>query len=124
MRHKKGVKKLGLPRGHRHALLANLLKALFVKERIRTTEARGKELKRMAERLITTAQRGDLSSVRNVGRVIGDKEVIRKLFKEIAPRFKDQKSGYTSLVHISPRPGDNAPCVLIELVEKGGKKGS
>jgi large subunit ribosomal protein L17 len=124
MRHKKGVKKLGLARGRRHALLTNLLKSFFTEERIRTTEARGKELKRMAEKLIMTAQKNDLSAVRNVGRVIGDKEVIRKLFKEIAPRFKDRKGGYTSLVHISPRMGDNAPRVLIELTEKGGKKSS
>ena len=123
MRHRKGVKKLGVASGYRRALQANLLKAFFTCEQIKTTEAKGKELKRLAEELITTAQRDDLSAVRNVGRVIGDKEIIRKLFKEIAPRFKGRKGGYTSLVHISPRMGDNAPRVLVELVEKGGKKG-
>ena len=122
MRHRKGVKKLGLARGHRRALQANLLKSFFTSEKIKTTEAKGKELKRIAEELITTAQKDNLSAVRNVGRVIGDKEVIRKLFKDIAPRFKDRKGGYTSLVHLSPRMGDNAPRVLVELVEKGEKK--
>jgi large subunit ribosomal protein L17 len=119
MRHRKAVKKLGLTKGHRRALQANLLKALFTYERIKTTEAKGKELKKLADELITTAQKGDLSAVRNAGRVIGDKEIIKRLFKEIAPRFKDRKGGYTSLIHISPRIGDNASCVLVELTEKG-----
>lgn len=122
MRHRRAVKKLGVPTGHRRALQANLLKALFTFEQIKTTEAKGKKLRRLADELITTAQRNDLSAIRNVGKVIEDKEIIRKLFKEIAPRFKGRKGGYTSLVHISPRMGDNAPRVLIELLEKGGKK--
>lgn len=109
---------MGLPGGHRRALQANLLKAFFVRGKIKTTEAKGKELRRIAEKLITTAQRGDLSSVRNVRRIIKDKEVIRKLFKEIAPRFKDRKGGYTELVHLPPRTGDNAPRVLVGLIDK------
>jgi large subunit ribosomal protein L17 len=100
-------------------IIANLARSLFVQGRIRTTEAKAKRLRPQAERLITFAKRGDLSSRRHVLRVVRDKAVVHKLFAEIAPRFADRPGGYTRILRLGPRPGDAAPMVLIELVEQG-----
>lgn len=122
MRHRKQGRKLGRTRSHREALLNNLVKALFEHERIKTTEAKGKELTSLADRLMGLARRGDLSARRQVNRVIRDKELISKLFNDIAPRLTERKSGYTRLRRLPPRPGDAAPLVLVELVERREKK--
>jgi large subunit ribosomal protein L17 len=100
-------------------IIANLARSLFVQGRIRTTEAKAKRLRPQAERLITFAKRGDLSSRRHVLRVVRDSAVVHKLFAEIAPRFADRPGGYTRILRLGPRPGDAAPMVLIELVEQG-----
>jgi large subunit ribosomal protein L17 len=98
-------------------LIANLARSLFVEGRIRTTEAKAKRLRPQAERLITFAKRGDVASRRQVLTVVRDKEVVHKLFAEIAPRYADRHGGYTRILKLGPRPGDSAPMALIELVD-------
>jgi large subunit ribosomal protein L17 len=100
-------------------IIANLARSLFNEGRIRTTEAKAKRLRPQAERLITFAKKGDLSSRRHVLTVVRDKAVVHKLFAEIAPRFADRPGGYTRILRLGHRPGDAAPMVLIELVEQG-----
>jgi len=99
-------------------IIANLARSLFAEGRIRTTEAKAKRLRPQAERLITFAKRGDLASRRHVLTVVRDKEIVHKLFAEIAPRFLDRPGGYTRILKLGPRPGDAAPMVMIELVEQ------
>jgi large subunit ribosomal protein L17 len=116
--------RLGGGPAHEKLLIANLARALFSEGRIRTTEAKAKRLRPQAERLITFAKRGDVASRRQVLTVVRDKEVVHKLFAEIAPRFAERQGGYTRILKLGPRPGDAAPMVLIELVEQGeGERG-
>jgi large subunit ribosomal protein L17 len=98
-------------------LIANLARSLFVEGRIRTTQAKAKRLRPQAERLITFAKRGDVAARRQVLTVVRDKEVVHKLFAEIAPRYADRPGGYTRILKLGPRPGDAAPMALIELVD-------
>jgi large subunit ribosomal protein L17 len=98
-------------------MLANLATALFEHDRITTTEAKAKRLRPLAERLITFAKRGDLHARRQVMTVIRDKDVVHKLFAEIGPKFAERPGGYTRIIKINPRKGDNAPMAVIELVE-------
>jgi len=111
--------RLGGSPSHERMIIANLARSLFIQGRIRTTEAKAKRLRPHAERLITFAKKGDLSSRRHVLTVVRDKAVVHKLFAEIAPRFADRPGGYTRILRLGPRPGDAAPMVLIELVEQG-----
>ncbi len=112
---KKG-RKLSRTKGHRKALLSNLSTALFQYEQITTTQAKAKELRRTAERLITLAKRGDLSARRLANKVVKDKKVLKKLFNTIGVRFKDRKGGYTSITKVAPRQGDAAPRAIIRLL--------
>jgi large subunit ribosomal protein L17 len=112
----KGARLGGSPAHERH-MLANLATALFEHGRITTTEARARRLRPVAERLITKAKRGDLHARRQVHRTIGDKGVVHTLFTEIGPRYGNRHGGYTRIVKIGPRKGDNAPMAVIELVE-------
>jgi large subunit ribosomal protein L17 len=98
-------------------MLANLATALFEHGRITTTEAKAKRLRPLAERLITFAKRGDLSARRRVLTVVRDKDVVHVLFTEIGPRYQTRPGGYTRIVKVGPRKGDNAPMAIIELVE-------
>jgi large subunit ribosomal protein L17 len=100
-------------------IISNLARSLFAEGRIRTTEAKAKRLRPQAERLITFAKRGDVASRRQVLTVVRDKQVVHKLFAEIAPRFADRQGGYIRILKLGPRPGDSAPMALIELVEQG-----
>jgi len=102
---------------HERLILANLATALFEHGRITTTQAKAKRLKPLAEHLITKAKRGDLHARRRVLRTIRDKGVVHTLFEEIGPRFENRPGGYTRVVKISPRKGDNAAMAVIELVE-------
>jgi len=122
MRHRKAGRKLGRTKSHRKALLSNLVRALLVEERIKTTEARGKELISVADRLITLGKRGELAARREAARIVKDKGIVSKLFDEIAPRFAERQGGYTRLIKLSPRLGDAASLVLVELVEKPEEK--
>jgi len=109
--------RLGGGAAHERLMLANLATALFQHGRITTTEAKAKRLRPVAERLITFAKRGDLHARRRVLQIIRDKGVVHTLFAEIGPRFENRHGGYTRIVKLEPRKGDNAPMALIELVE-------
>lgn len=110
-------KRMGGSPAHERLILANLATALFEHGRITTTEARAKRLRPVAERLVTIAKKGDLAARRRVLTVIRDKDVVHTLFAEIGPRFEHRPGGYTRIVKIEPRKGDNAPMAIIELVE-------
>src|SRR5947207_2467631 len=109
--------RLGSGPAHQRLMLANLATSLFQHARITTTEAKAKRLRPLAERLISFAKRGDLHSRRQVMAVIRDKDVVHHLFAEIGPRYAQRPGGYTRIVKVGPRKGDNAPMALIELVE-------
>src|SRR5215471_17275979 len=109
--------RLGAGPAHERLMLANLATSLFEHDRITTTEAKAKRLRPLAERLITFAKRGDLHARRQVMRVVRDKDVVHKLFAEIGPKFAERAGGYTRIVKVGPRKGDNAPMAVIELVE-------
>ncbi len=107
--------RLGGGPAHERLMLANLATSLFEHDRITTTEAKAKRLRPLAERLITFAKRGDLHARRQVMTVIRDKDVVHKLFAEIAPLMAARPGGYTRIVKTGPRKGDNAPMAIIEL---------
>ena len=117
MRHRRKGRKLGRTSAHRKALLSNMATALFEHEKIQTTLPKSKELRRTAEKLITLAKRNDLHSRRLAARRIRDKEVLRKLFDNIAPRYTDRPGGYTRIIKLGTRFGDGASMAVIELVE-------
>jgi large subunit ribosomal protein L17 len=109
--------RLGGSPAHERLLLANLATALFEHGRITTTQAKAKRLRPLAERLITFAKRGDLHARRQVLTVVRDKDVVGHLFEKIGPRYENRPGGYTRIVKVGPRKGDNAPMAVIELVE-------
>ena len=109
--------RLGGSPAHERLMLANLATALFEHDRITTTEAKAKRLRPLAEKLITFAKRGDLHARRRVMTVIRDKDVVHKLFAEIGPNYVERPGGYTRIIKVNPRKGDNAPMAIIELVE-------
>jgi large subunit ribosomal protein L17 len=102
---------------HERLMLANLATSLFEHGRITTTEAKAKRLRPYAEHLITFAKRGDLHARRQVLKRLSDKSVVHVLFDEIGPRYVNRPGGYTRIVKLGPRKGDNAPMAIIELVE-------
>jgi large subunit ribosomal protein L17 len=119
MRHKRKGRKLGRTSAHRKAMLINMATALFQHENIQTTVAKSKELRRTAEKLITLAKRGpdDLHARRMAARKIHDKEILKKLFDDIGPRYADRNGGYTRVIKLGTRLGDGAPMAVIELVD-------
>jgi len=117
MRHRVQGRKLGRTSAHRKALFRNQLTALFTHERIITTVAKAKELRRIAERMVTLAGTGTLSARRKVATMVQDKEIARRLFEEIAPRFTDRPGGYTRIMRLGRRHGDNAELAIIEFVD-------
>ena len=114
--------RLGGSASHQKLILANLATSLFEKGKITTTEAKAKKLRPFAERLITFAKRGDLSSRRRVMGIIRDKSVVHSLFTEIGPSFAKREGGYTRITKIGTRKGDNASMAIIELVEALAQK--
>jgi large subunit ribosomal protein L17 len=119
MRHRKRGRGLGRTSAHRVALRRNLVSNLFLVERIRTTPAKAKEVRSLAEKLITLGRKGDLASFRRALALLDDKFIVRKLFREIAPRYRERPGGYTRILHLprsNNRLGDNAEQVLMELV--------
>ncbi len=116
MRHRKARGKLGRTHGHKRALLANLSVALIQHRTIITTLAKGKELVRVADRLISLGKRGDLVSRRRAAAFLRDKKAVKTLFDEVAPSFAQRDGGYTRIVKIGPRQGDAAFMVKVELV--------
>ncbi|MFP4634558.1 MAG: 50S ribosomal protein L17 [Nitriliruptoraceae bacterium] len=119
---KRGPRLAGGP-AHQKQLLANQARDLFRHGRIRTTEAKAKALRPYAEKLITKAKRGDVASRREVLSHLHDREVVAYLFDDVAPRFAERNGGYTRVLKLGPRRGDNARLAIIELVERGGADG-
>ena len=120
MRHGVRLKKLGRTSSHRLALLRSLSTSLFKHERIRTTVPKARELRPFAERLITLARKDDLHARRQVIRQIADKDVVKKLFSTLGPRFATRPGGYTRTMKLGPRQGDGAEMAFIELVGSEG----
>jgi large subunit ribosomal protein L17 len=118
MRHREKGRKLGRTKSHREMMLRNMVVSLFENESIRTTEAKAKEARRLAEKILTWGKRGDLHSRRLALRYITDATVVKKIFGEIAPRFQSRNGGYTRIVKLAPRRGDAALMVILELTEK------
>ncbi len=118
MRHRNAGFKLGRITQHRWALFRNLLVALFRHERIETTHAKAKAVRGLAEHMITLAKRDTLHARRQVLAMVPDTGVVGQLFSTIAPRFGDRNGGYTRIIKTGDRAGDNAPLVLLELVDR------
>jgi len=122
MRHNVDGRKLGRTASHRRAMYRNLVISLIQHERIRTTTPKAKEARRLAERLITFAKRGDLSARRHVASILNDKAAVQKLFDDIGPRYKERAGGYTRVLKFAkPRRGDAAEMALLEFVSDGDR---
>lgn len=117
MRHRVAGRHLKRSSGHRQALFRNLITELFRHKKIRTTEAKAKAIRGEAEKLVTLAKRGDLHARRQALRTVTDAQVVKALFEEIAPRYRERPGGFTRLVKLGPRQGDAAPMVILELIE-------
>jgi len=116
VRKRKQGRKLSREKGQRKALLKSLARALFLRERIKTTEAKAKEVSIFAQKCITKAKKGDLSARRHLARFFS-KEVVKKLVDDLGKRYKDRPGGYIRIVKLGPRKSDGAKMVIIELVE-------
>lgn len=122
MRHNKSGRKLGRTWEHRKALFRNMAKSLIVHGKIKTTESKAKELRKVADKLITLALRNDLHSRRLAYKVLGDHALVKTLFDEVGPRFSGVAGGYTRIVKMGlPRRGDNAPMAFIEFTRLPGE---
>jgi large subunit ribosomal protein L17 len=117
MRHQRSGRKLGRDAAHRKALYANLAGALIEHGRIQTTEAKAKEVRPIAEKMITLGKRGDLAAHRQAVAFLRSKSLAHKLFAEVAPRFAERDGGYTRVVKLGPRQGDAAPMAYLEFVD-------
>ncbi len=122
MRHKVKGKKLRRPTDHRRALLRNLVTSLLEKERIKTTLAKAKAARPLAEKMITLGKKDTLHSRRLALKFIFKKEAVKKLFEEVGPRFSQRPGGYTRIVKLGPRSGDGAEMAMFELVGSEFKK--
>lgn len=118
MRHRNHRYRLGRLSEHRTAMLRNLLVALFQHERIRTTETKAKAMRPLADRMVTLAKNESLHARRQVLSMVPDTQVVSRLFDTIAARFSDRNGGYTRIIRADVRPGDAAPMVLLELVDR------
>jgi large subunit ribosomal protein L17 len=118
MRHRKAGRKLNRTAEHRRALFANMAAALLKHEQIITTLPKAKDLRRVTERLITLAKRGDLNSRRLAVARLRDEKIVAKLFDTIGPRYKTREGGYTRVLKAGFRYGDSAPIAVIELVDR------
>ncbi len=119
MRHRNAGRKFGMTSSHRVAMFRNMARSLITHERIRTTEPRAKELRKVVDRLVTLALRNDLPARRLAYKVLGNHGLVKRLFDEIGPRFAGVPGGFTRVVKLgSPRPGDSAPLAVIELTRR------
>jgi large subunit ribosomal protein L17 len=116
VRHRRKGRRFGVQPDHRRLMLANLACSVLDHGRIKTTEARAKEVKPIVEKMITMGKAGDLGSRRTAISQLRNKQVTYRLFNEIAPRYADRQGGYTRITHLGPRPGDAAEMVYLELV--------
>ncbi|OGW83449.1 MAG: 50S ribosomal protein L17 [Omnitrophica bacterium RIFCSPLOWO2_01_FULL_45_10] len=118
MRHRKRLRKLSMKTSHRKAMLRNTVRNLLRHQRITLTLARAKETRRLAERVLSMAKTDSVYSRRRIYSILPDRDMIAKLFKEIAPLFKERKSGYTRIIPLNFRRGDGASMAILELTEK------
>jgi large subunit ribosomal protein L17 len=117
VRHQRAGKKLGRDSAHRKALYSNLAGALIEHGRIKTTEAKAKAVRPIAEKMITLGRRGDIHARRQALAYLRSQDVVHKLFSDVAPRFADRPGGYSRIVKLGPRQGDAAPMAYLELVD-------
>jgi len=122
MRHRKSGVKLNMTSSHKDAMFRNMVTSLFKYDRIQTTDAKAKELRRWADHIITLAKRGDLHARRQALSIVREKAVVHKVFEEAPKRFATVSGGYTRIIKIGRRPGDAAPVSLIELIEPSPEK--
>jgi large subunit ribosomal protein L17 len=117
MRHLKKGRSLNRKSSHRKALLCNLAVSILTNGRVRTTEAKAKEVRGLVDRIITWGKRGDVHARRLAVRQVRSRTIVKKVFDELAPRYRDRPGGYTRIMKIGFRHGDNAPVVIMELVD-------
>ena len=122
MRHLKAGRKLGRTSSHRWAMLRNMVTSLLEHERIETTEAKAKDVRRIAEKMITLGKRGTLHDRRQALKVIRNKEVAKRVFDVLSPRYRSKQGGYSRILKLGRRHGDNAPMSLVELIPEEAKK--
>ncbi len=122
MYHGKAGRKLGRTSSHREAMFRNMVTSMIKHESIRTTDATAKEVRKLADRMITLGKRGDLHARRQALSVVRDKEMVAKLFGELAERFRNRAGGYTRIVKVGYRFGDNAPVSILEYLSDEKKK--
>jgi large subunit ribosomal protein L17 len=120
MRHLNAGRKLNRTGAHRKALFRNLITSLIEYEQVRTTDAKAKELRRIADRMITLGKRGTLHARRQAAAYVRGRSMVKKLFDEVAARFRERPGGYTRVVKLGHRHGDAAPMSIIELTDRGG----
>ena len=118
MRHNKTGRRLGRKPDHRQHMMRNMVTSFLEHEKITTTDTRAKELRKVIDRMVTLGKRGDLHARRQALQVVRSNQVVSKLFEMIAPRYADRPGGYTRIIRLANRQGDNAPMVIIELVEE------
>lgn len=118
MRHNKAGRRLGRTTSHRIAMFRNMVTSLLNHERVVTTDAKAKEIRSIAEKMITLGKRGDLHAMRQAAAYIREKSVVTKLFSTIAPRYQERQGGYTRIIKLGQRLGDAAPLSVIELVQE------
>ena len=123
MRHRKAGKRLGRTWEHRKAMFRNMARSLLIYGRIRTTETKAKEMRKIADKLVTLSQTDDLHSRRQAYKFLGNHSLVKKLFDEIGPTFAGIPGGYTRVVRLGlPRPGDAATLAILELTHQAGEK--
>ena len=122
MRHLKDGRKLNRSAAHRKALMRNLVKALLQREQIRTTDAKAKELRRWADRIVTLGKRNTLHARRLAYAYLGSRKLVQRLFDEVAPRFQGRAGGYTRVLKFGLRRGDAAPLSIVEFTERGEQR--
>ena len=119
MRHRIAGRKLGRTTSHRMAMLRNLVSSLLEHERVKTTDAKAKELRPLAEKLIGLGKRGDLHARRQALSVVRKHDLVQKLFETLSPRYQSRTGGYVRIVKVGNRPGDGAPVSIVELIGEG-----
>ncbi|MBN1984299.1 MAG: 50S ribosomal protein L17 [Chitinivibrionales bacterium] len=122
MRHLKRGRRLNRSTSHRKAMLSNLAVSLLDKERVTTTTPKAKEVRGVVERLITYGKKGDLASIRHAAETVRDKAILKKLFSDISPSYKERNGGYTRIIRYMNRKGDDAQLSIIELVGRKGEE--
>ena len=122
MRHQKAGRKLGRTTSHKEAMLRNMVTSFFKHEKVITTDIKAKELRKVAEKMITLGKNESLHARRQAASVVRERGVVKKLFEEISPRYKDRAGGYTRIIKAGFRVGDNAPLAVIELIPQEVKK--